>query len=83
MPGYGFTGIAVALVGKNHPLGVLAAALLFGILSNGARKMQIAGIPKEIVGIIQGVIIVFIAGEAILKYLPSLKKKDKKTKEVA
>lgn len=73
--GYGFTGIAVALVGKNHPLGVLASALLFGILSNGERKMQIAGIPKEVVGIIQGIIIIFIAGEAILQYFPDLKKK--------
>lgn len=73
--GYGFTGIAVALVGKNHSLGVLISALLFGVLSNGARKMQLAGIPSEIVGIIQGIIIIFIAGEAILKYLPSFGKK--------
>lgn len=84
-PGYGFTGIAVALVGKNHPIGVLASALLFGILSNGARKMQIAGIPKEIVDIIQGLIIIFIAAEAILKYMPDIKEKltGKKDKEVA
>lgn len=82
-PQYGFTGIAVALVGKNHPIGVLASALLFGILSNGARKMQIAGIPQEVVGIIQGVIIIFIAGEAILRYLPDLLHVFKKKKEVA
>lgn len=82
-PQYGFTGIAVALVGKNHPLGVLASALLFGILSNGARKMQIAGIPQEVVGIIQGVIIIFIAGETILRYVPELRKKLAKKKEVA
>lgn len=73
--GYGFTGIAVALVGKNHPLGVLASAFLFGVLANGERKMQIAGIPKEVVGIIQGIIIIFIAGEAILQYFPDLKKR--------
>lgn len=79
-PGYGFTGIAVALVGKNHPIGVLASAFLFGILANGARKMEVAGIPKEIVGIIQGIIIIFIAGDAILKYFPELRKKIFKTK---
>jgi simple sugar transport system permease protein len=73
--GYGFTGIAVALVGKNHPIGVLASALLFGILANGERRMQIAGIPKEVVGIIQGIIIIFIAGEAVLQYFPDLRKK--------
>lgn len=78
--GYGFTGISVALVGKNHPIGVLASALLFGIMSNGARSMQIAGIPKEVVGIIQGVIIIFIAGEQILKVLPAWKERRKKKK---
>ena len=82
LPGYGFTGISVALVGKNHPLGVLASAFLFGVMSNGARKMQFEGIPKEVVGIIQGIIIVFIAGEAMLKYMTTRKKKAEK-KEVA
>lgn len=79
-PGYGFTGIAVALVGKNHPLGVIVSALLFGILANGERKMQIAGIPKEVVGIIQGIIILFIAGQEIVKYIAKLRK-DKTTQE--
>ncbi|SHH36930.1 nucleoside ABC transporter membrane protein [Caloranaerobacter azorensis DSM 13643] len=74
-PGYGFTGIAVALVGKNHPLGVLASALLFGILSNGARRMQIEGIPKEVVGIIQGIIIIFIAGERIIKFVSEIRER--------
>ncbi|SDZ26743.1 simple sugar transport system permease protein [Proteiniborus ethanoligenes] len=83
LPGYGFTGIAVALVGKNHPIGVLVSALLFGILSNGERRMQIAGIPKEIVGIIQGVIIIFIAGEQIVKIISKHREKKNKTEEVA
>lgn len=85
-PGHGFTGIAVALVGKkNHPIGVIFSAFLFGVLANGANKMQIAGVPKEIVKIIQGLIIIFIAAEAILKYMPDLKEKfsGKKNKEVA
>jgi len=74
MSGYGFDGIAVALVGGNHPIGVLASALLFGVLSNGARKMQLAGIPKEVIGIIQGVIIMFIAGKLIVKLITKRKK---------
>lgn len=73
--GYGFTGIAVSLVGNNHPLGVVASAFLFGVLANGSRKMQIAGIPKEIVSIVQALIIIFIAAEAILKYWPTWKEK--------
>jgi simple sugar transport system permease protein len=84
--GYGIIGISVALVGQSHPLGVIASSFLFGILSNGARKMQIAGVPKEIVGIIQGVIIIFIAGEAIFKEINKrkiAKLEKQKTKEVA
>ncbi len=83
LPGYGFNGIAVALVGKNHPIGVIASAFLFGIMSNGARKMQFEGIPKEVVGIIQGIIIIFIAGEAMLRYMTSKKKKDSKKEVVS
>jgi simple sugar transport system permease protein len=83
LPGYGFTGISVALVGVNHPLGVLASGLLFGILDNGARQMQLAGIPKEITGIIQAVILIFIAGELIVKFISDRnKKKAIKAKEV-
>ena len=81
MPGYGFDGIAVALVGKNHPIGILASALLFGILKNGERKMQIAGIPKEVIGIIQAIIIIFIAAEAIGSYWPDIKKRFIKPKK--
>lgn len=68
--GYGFTGIAVALVGKSHPIGVVLAALLFGVLSRGAMMMQsMVGVPKEVVEIIQGIIIIFVASEYIFKYL--------------
>lgn len=62
--GYGFTGIAVALLGKNHPGGVVLSALLFGILSRGAMQMQsLAGVPKEVIEIIQAIIIFFVAAE--------------------
>ena len=68
--GYGFTGIAVALVGKSHPIGVVFGALLFGILSRGAMMMQsMVGVPKEVVEIIQAIIIIFVASEYIFKYL--------------
>lgn len=70
--GYGFDGIAIALVGKSHPLGVLPAALLFGILQRGSQTMQmLAGVPKETIGIMQGVIILIVAAEGIVKgWLP-------------
>ncbi|MFC1565277.1 ABC transporter permease [candidate division KSB1 bacterium] len=63
-PGYGFTGIAIALMGRNHPFGILAAALLFGALTRGAIIIDInfENISKDIIYIFQGIIILFIAG---------------------
>lgn len=66
-PGYGFDSIAVALLGNNSGVGVLLSALLFGALNSGALNMQIeTGSPKEIVIIIQAVIIIF-AGIRLVK----------------
>ncbi|MBP7653245.1 ABC transporter permease [Candidatus Dependentiae bacterium] len=57
--GLGFMGIAVALLGKNHPAGVVAAALLFGILSQGGLVIN-SVVPKELVDILQAVVIIFV-----------------------
>lgn len=68
--GYGFDAIALALLGKSHPLGVVLAALLFGTLRNGATRMQsIASIPVDIISIVQALIIVFIAAPAIVRWI--------------
>ncbi len=72
--GYGFDSIALALLGKSHPLGVTFAALLFGFLrSGGTRMMSIASIPVEIVSIVQSMVIVFIAAPAIVRAIYRLK----------
>jgi len=57
--GVGFMGIAVALLGRNHPVGVVLAALLFGTLSQGGLVIN-ALVPKEIVEILQAVIILAV-----------------------
>ncbi len=63
--GYGFTAIAVGLVGRNHPLGVIVAGLLFGVLRSGANGMQNqAGTSKELVLILQGLVILSISAIA-------------------
>ena len=59
--GYGFDGIAVALVGANGALGILLSGLLFGMLKAGQLLMQVQGIPKEIASIIQASILLFVA----------------------
>jgi general nucleoside transport system permease protein len=61
-PGYGFTGIAVALLGGLHPLGVLASGIFIGGLEAGAGAMQRdAGVPSVAVYVVEGVIIVVAA----------------------
>ena len=68
--GYGFDSIALALLGKSHPLGVVLAALLFGFLRNGAIQMQLsAGIPIDILSVMQAIILAFIAAPAIIRTL--------------
>ena len=59
--GYGFTGIAVALMGRNHPVGIVFAALLFGVLYQGGAELafEIPAITREIVIVIQGLVILF------------------------
>lgn len=72
--GYGFDAIALALLGKSHPLGVVLAAILFGFLRNGAVQMQLtAGIPIDIISILQAAILAFIAAPAIIRSLYRLK----------
>jgi simple sugar transport system permease protein len=70
----GFDGIAVALVGYNHPLGVIIAAVLMGALAAGARTMQIyAGVPLEMVRLVQGVIILALAVPELLRMFALLR----------
>jgi simple sugar transport system permease protein len=59
--GYGFTGIAVALMGRNHPVGIVLAALLFGALFQGGAELdfEFRSITREMVLVIQGLIILF------------------------
>ena len=72
--GYGFDSIALALLGKSHPLGVVLAALLFGFLRSGATRMQsLAGIPIDIISIIQGLVVIFIAAPAIIRWIYRLR----------
>ena len=58
--GAGFIGIAVALMGRNHPVGIVLAAILFGFLYQGGTQLSIqAQIPKEMVVVIQSLVILF------------------------
>lgn len=68
--GIGFDAIAVALLGRSHPVGVLFAGLLFGALEAGGRQMQVdAGVSIDLIGIIQALIIIFIAAPLLVRAL--------------
>jgi simple sugar transport system permease protein len=72
--GYGFDSIALALLGNSHPVGVVLAALLFGFLRAGAARMQsVASVPVEIIRIVQGMVIIFVAAPEIIRGLYRLK----------
>jgi simple sugar transport system permease protein len=66
---YGFTGIAVALLGRNHPVGVIFAALLFAVLARGGIPVDAftQNVTKDIVQILQATIILFVAAEAFFR----------------
>lgn len=73
---YGFDAIPVALLGQNQPLGVIFAAILFGALRNGSDLMQLRSggiVSKEVIFIVQGVVLLFIAAPAIIRWLYRLK----------
>jgi simple sugar transport system permease protein len=68
--GLGFDGITVAVLGANSPMGVLLAALFFGFLRAGAIPMQVVGrVPAEMVGVIQGLVVLFVAAPKIVEWL--------------
>jgi simple sugar transport system permease protein len=72
--GYGFDSIALALLGNSHPLGVVLASLLFGFLRGGAARMQsVASVPVELIRVVQGMVILFVAAPEIIRRLYRLK----------
>ena len=73
--GYGFAGIAVALMGRNHPVGIILASLLFGILYQGGQELafEMSNITRDIVVVMQGLVILF-SGALEFMYRPWLMK---------
>jgi simple sugar transport system permease protein len=68
---FGFNGIAVALLGRNHPVGMAFGALLFGFMQRSSLILDLVDVPKEIVTIIQGIVVlaVVIVYEVIARYV--------------
>lgn len=72
--GYGFDGVAIALIGQLNPIGTVLVAYLFAILRTGANTMQVGtGMPTAVIDIIQALVIVFAVAGSALVNLPKVK----------
>ncbi len=73
--GLGFEGLAVAMIGRNHPIGIIFAAIFFGGLLAGGRMMQLlASVPLELVRVVEGIVVLFLAIPELIKLFSWLRK---------
>ena len=75
--GFGFAGIVAALIGCSHPFGVFFAGLFYGALTYGGSKLNLVGAPTQLINVIVGTVVLFIAISVVferLKYVQFKKK---------
>jgi general nucleoside transport system permease protein len=82
--GYGFDAIAVALLGKNSPIGIVLAALLFGAFARGGSLMQAnAGVSSQLVSVIEALVLFVVAAELIVRILSARRRGPKPLESIA
>jgi len=81
--GFGFAGIVVALIGCSNPFGVLVAGLFYGALMYGGSKLNLEGVPTQLINVIVGTVVFFIAISVIFENLNRLKSRANRNAEAA
>ena len=81
--GYGFAGIVVALIGCSNPFGVLVAGLFYGALMYGGSKLNLVGAPTQLINVIVGTVVFFIAISVIFENLKRIKARSQRNAEAA
>lgn len=67
--GLGFDGITIALLGKTHPIGNILASILIGAMKAGSSQMQRVGVNVEIISVLQGLMLFFVAADVLVRWL--------------
>ncbi len=81
--GFGFAGIVVALIGCSNPFGVLVAGIFYGALMYGGSKLNLEGVPTQLISVIVGTVVFFIAISVIFENLKRLKARANRNAEAA
>ena len=74
---FGFQGISVALIGASNPIGVFFAGLFYGALKYGGSKLNLIGAPSEVINIIMGTVVFFIAISHVFRFVRKRKSNKK------
>lgn len=81
--GFGFAGIVVALIGCSNPFGVFVAGLFYGALTYGGSKLNLVGAPTQLINVIVGTVVFFIAISVIFENLKRIRSRSKRNAEAS
>ena len=81
--GFGFAGIVVALIGCSNPFGVLLAGVFYGALMFGGSKLNLEGVPTQLINVIVGTVVFFIAISIIFSNLKNIRARARRNAEAA
>lgn len=81
--GFGFAGIVVALIGCSNPFGVMVAGIFYGALMYGGSKLNLEGVPTQLISVIVGTVVFFIAISVIFQNIKNVRSHANRTAEAA